>query len=263
MTERSFFENWLKAWSKGDAEQLLGYYHPQGYYQDPACPQGLQGHAQMHAYFTRLLKAYPGWTWSIDTLFPGEAGWTLRWNATWAEPWRKPLQGMDWIELRDGLISRNEVWFDTKFWPERAYSWDREGFTVSTDKQRLERERLLALLQATYWSANITPAQLEQRIETCVCFGLYAQGELIGFARALTDYHGMAYLADVIVASDWRGQGLGTWLVDCALQHTKLKPMRRWLLKTRDAHGVYHKLGFHPPYEPDGWLELLASDVSP
>lgn len=260
MSTQTLISEWLGAWSAGDAEKLLSFYRPAAYYQDPSCPQGLRGHEQMRPYFTKLLKAYPGWRWAQDQLFTGDQGLTLRWSVSWAEPWRQAIQGLDWITLRDGRIDRNEVYFDASAWPQRAYRWTRENCEVSTDKQRLDRDKLLALLRDTYWASAVTPPLLAQRIDSSLCFGLYADGAMIGFARALTDHHTFAYLADVIVDSAWRGKGLGTWMVDCALKHPKLQPMRRWLLKTRDAHGVYHKLGFHPLLEPDGYLELLAGD---
>lgn len=260
MSNAAFFDAWLAAWSGGDAEALLRFYHPHGVYQDPACPQGLQGHVQQAPYFRRLLAAYPGWRWQAEGLYPAEAGWTLRWRVSWPEAWRAPVQGLDWITLAGRLITRNEVYFDACQWPEPAREWHKPSFVVSTDARRLQRPRLQALLNATYWAAHMTPAQLEQRIHSSVCFGLYHETRLIGFARALTDHHTLAYLADVVVDAEWRGQGLGKWLVACALAHPQLQPMRRWLLKTRDAHGLYRQLGYHALAEPEGWLERLATD---
>ncbi|PKL77760.1 MAG: hypothetical protein CVV27_04625 [Candidatus Melainabacteria bacterium HGW-Melainabacteria-1] len=264
MDTRELIQAWLAAWSAGDVDQLLSYYHPQAFYQDPTCPQGLTGHAELSRYFAKLLKAYPGWNWQLDALFaaaeagsPDSTGLTLRWQLKWAEPWRPQIQGLDWIELdSDGLITRNEVYFDARDWPERAQVWNRDDFTVSTDKQRLDRERLLALLRDTYWAAGLSPERLAQRIESSRCFGLYQQMQLIGFARALTDYQSFAYLADVIVDPDWRGQGLGQMLIKCALEDPCLVPMRRWLLRTRDAHELYRPFGFKPLASLDNWLEI-------
>lgn len=262
----AWIDDWLRAWSEGDPERLLGFYHADAYYQDPACPGGLQGHAAIGAYFRKLLKAYPGWEWRRESLFPaapdgsGRTGLTLRWRANFAEAWRQALQGLDWIEMQDGLITRNEVYFDARNWPEKAWvqrlasEWG--TVELSTERGRLDRERLLALLRDTYWAADLTPERLAQRIETSLCFGLYHEAQLIGFARALTDYHTFAYLADVIIDPDWRGRGLGQWMMAQILAHPQTIPMRRWLLRTRDAHGLYHKFGFAPLASLDNWLEI-------
>ncbi len=261
----AFFDAWLGAWSNGDVEALLKFYHPEARYLAPDCPHGIRGHNQLKVYFENQLKAYPDWHWTRQELFKAETGWTLRWRLDWAEPWRPVIQGLSWIELQDNLIQRQDAYFDTHNWPKPAWSWqiekNGERFEISSDKQRLDRPRLLAMLRDTYWAENLTPEQLEQRIKTSFCFGLYRvqpgrySRELIGFARALTDTHTIAYLADVILAPEWRGQGLGTWLTSTALDHPDLQPMRRWLLRTRDAHSLYHKLGFEPLRDLNGWLE--------
>lgn len=261
--QTAFIDAWLTAWSNGDAAKLLAFYHPEARYRDPACPKGLNGHEALGEYFAKLLAAYPDWRWTRQELFPAQAGLTLRWRLDWAESWRPVTMGLDWLELKDGLISRHEVYFDASHWPELGWTWqqasdDGTHFEVSTDKQRLNRDRLLQMLRDTYWAPELTPEQLNSRIESSVCFGLYHQKALIGFARALSDGHSIAYLADVIVAPEYRGQGLGYWLTECALNHPELQPMRRWLLRTRDAHGLYQKLGFEPLRDLGGWLEKWA-----
>jgi GNAT superfamily N-acetyltransferase len=121
--------------------------------------------------------------------------------------------------------------------------WHRGEYILSDDKARLDVPAIKALLRATYWASDRTDEQFERVIKHSVCFGLYHRGRQVGFARVLTDFAVFAYLGDVIVAPEHRGQGLGKWMVECILTHPALDVTTQ-CLSTRDAHSLYERYGF-------------------
>jgi GNAT superfamily N-acetyltransferase len=92
-------------------------------------------------------------------------------------------------------------------------------------------------------------------------FGVYHGDEQVGFARVITDGATFAYLADVFIAEDHRGKGLSAWLMECILSHPDLQGLRRFLLATRDAHGLYRKFGFTPLASLEPWMQLHDAEV--
>jgi GNAT superfamily N-acetyltransferase len=83
----------------------------------------------------------------------------------------------------------------------------------------------------------------------------------VGFARVISDYATYAYIGDVFLIESLRGRGLGKWLIECVMRHPRLQGLRRWSLVTRDAHGLYSKLGFEPLKKPQNYMELHRPDV--
>jgi GNAT superfamily N-acetyltransferase len=94
-----------------------------------------------------------------------------------------------------------------------------------------------------------------------LCFGAYADGRQVGFARVVTDYAGFGYLADVFVLPGWRGRGIGKRLMRFVLAHPQLQTLRRFLLATRDAHGLYAEFGFAALTSPDRFMERYDPDA--
>jgi len=125
--------------------------------------------------------------------------------------------------------------------------WTRGAYTISTDRTRLDLAMIHAFLSTTYWAKDRPRDATVRAIAASLPFGLYHGERQLGFARVLTDYATVAYLADVFVLPEARGRGLGAWLVETAMAHPELQHVRRWLLGTRDAHGLYRKFGFGPP----------------
>lgn len=122
--------------------------------------------------------------------------------------------------------------------------WRRDGYLISTDPDRLDRDAIWRFLRTTYWSPGIDPATVERAIDNSLPFGLYADGgEQAGFARAVTDTARFAWLADVFVMPEHRGRGLGVWLVETVLSHPDLAGIRI-VLGTKDAHTLYGRFGF-------------------
>lgn len=120
----------------------------------------------------------------------------------------------------------------------------RDGFTVSTDPGRLDLDAIHAFLSTSYWAEGIPREILERALRNSLCFGLYAETSQIGLARVITDAATYAYLCDVYVLPEWRGRGLGAWMMECVMEHPDLQGLRRFSLVTRDAHELYRPFGF-------------------
>jgi GNAT superfamily N-acetyltransferase len=139
--------------------------------------------------------------------------------------------------------------------------WQRDGFTISTDRARLDREAVHEFLAGSYWAKGIPREILDRSIEGALCFGIYEGGRQIGFARVITDYATFAYLADVYVLEPHRGRGLATWLMQSILSHPDLQGLRRWMLVTRDAHPLYRKIGFRELAHPERIMEMTFPGI--
>jgi GNAT superfamily N-acetyltransferase len=139
----------------------------------------------------------------------------------------------------------------------------RQGeFVVSTDPSQLDVSLIHEFLsQRSYWAAGIPLEAVRKSIDNSLCFGLYQQGSQIGFARMVTDRATFAYLADVFVLESARGQGLSKWLLECILRHPDLQGLRRILLGTLDAHGLYRQFGFTPVAAPERFMELFCPEI--
>ena len=138
----------------------------------------------------------------------------------------------------------------------------RGEFSISTDPARLNLDVVHGFLTNCYWATGIPRELVRRSIEHSLCFGLYAGGGAqVGFARVVSDFATVAYLGDVFVLESHRGRGLSEWLMECITQHPALQNLRRWILLTRDAHGLYYKFGFTPVKTPDRYMELHRPDV--
>ncbi len=129
-------------------------------------------------------------------------------------------------------------------------------YEITTDPTRLDVEAIHAFLTTSYWSPGIPRATVARAIANSVCFGVLHDGHQVGFARVITDKVTFAYLADVYVLEAHRGQGLVHRLMAAVKQHPDLQGLRRILLATRDAHGLYAKHGFKPLGAPDRMMEI-------
>ena len=125
--------------------------------------------------------------------------------------------------------------------------WQKENFIISTNKSKLNISYVHNFLSyQSYWAEGIPFNVVEKSIENSLCFGIYDGQKQIGFARIITDQATFGYLADVFVDTDYRGQGLGKWLMQ-VISHLPFMPLlRRFMLGTKDAHGLYEQFGFTP-----------------
>ena len=137
----------------------------------------------------------------------------------------------------------------------------RDDLVVSTDRRRLDVDLIHRVLASTYWANGIPRDVVVRAIAGSIAFGLYESGQLVGFARVVSDLATFAYLADVFVVEARRGHGLGDWLVESILLHPQLQGLRRFALITRDAAPLYARHGFATPAEPSGYMERVDRDV--
>jgi enamine deaminase RidA (YjgF/YER057c/UK114 family)/GNAT superfamily N-acetyltransferase len=138
---------------------------------------------------------------------------------------------------------------------------ERGGYEVSTDRSRLDLAAVHRFLSTSYWSPGLPLDVLTRAVVGSLCFGLYKGGEQVGFARVVTDRATFAYLCDVYVLEAHRGRGLGRWLMEVVAAHPSLQGLRRFVLVTRDAHGLYERFGFRPLARPEGYMELHRPDA--
>jgi GNAT superfamily N-acetyltransferase len=118
-----------------------------------------------------------------------------------------------------------------------------------------------AFLTQTYWAKGIPKETVRRSIEGSLCFALLHKDEQIGFARVISDRATIAYLGDVFVLEPYRGRGLAKWLMECVSSHPDLQGLRRWMLATSDAHGLYRQFGFKELGKPHVFMERHDPDV--
>jgi GNAT superfamily N-acetyltransferase len=146
--------------------------------------------------------------------------------------------------------------------PDAIVEHHRGEFLVSTDPKRLNLDVIHNFLTNCYWAKGIPLETVKRSIEHSLCFGVYdSGGAQVGYARVISDFATVAYLGDVFVLESHRGRGLSKWIMECILQHPALQGLRRWILLTRDAHGLYTQFGFTPVKSPERYMELHRPDV--
>src|SRR3954452_18230426 len=132
-----------------------------------------------------------------------------------------------------------------------------EGLVLSDEVSRLDIDRIHAWLSEAYWANDRDRATIERSIAHSYSLGVYApSGEQVPLSRATTDYATFAWLGDVVVDADWRGRGIGTWLVGEMVRELRSRGVPRFALGTRDAHGVYERVGFTSLRVPNIWMEI-------
>lgn len=129
------------------------------------------------------------------------------------------------------------------------------NYSISTDKLLLQPDVIHRFLTTSYWAEGISKDRVLTRINNSLCFGVYYNNQQIGFARLITDFDSFAYLADVFILPEHRGKGLSKQLMEFILSYPELPKLRRWLLATRDAHGLYKQYGFTSLAIPERWME--------
>ncbi|HYX49534.1 MAG TPA: GNAT family N-acetyltransferase [Ktedonobacteraceae bacterium] len=139
--------------------------------------------------------------------------------------------------------------------------WSQGEYVICTDKHRLDLLAIHSFLMRSYWAEGIPFETMKKSIEHSLNFGMYAAGKQIGFARVITDYATYAYIGDVYILEDFRGQGLSKWLMQVITDHPELQGLRRWTLLTRDAHELYRKTGFAEPRNLERYMEKVNPDI--
>lgn len=134
-------------------------------------------------------------------------------------------------------------------------------YEISTERSRLDLALIHDYLGSSYWAQGIPRAVVERSIQHSLCFGAYLDGRQTGFARVVTDYSTFAYVADVFVVPEHRGRGISKLLLRAILEHPELQGLRRFLLATHDAHGLYAQFGFQPLAHPEHFMTVHKPDV--
>lgn len=140
-----------------------------------------------------------------------------------------------------------------------------DGFTISSDPSKLQKERIHAFLSTqAYWCLGLPRSVLARAIEGSICFGVYNREDLqVGFARVVTDRATFAWLCDVYIEDAYRGKGLAHRLMEAVMAHPELQGLRRFCLTTKDAHSIYAKYGFEPTQTPTYWMEIKNNSIYP
>jgi GNAT superfamily N-acetyltransferase len=139
--------------------------------------------------------------------------------------------------------------------------WSKGDYEISTDPARIDMAMVHEFLTNSYWAKGIPAETVRLSIEKSIPFGVYHGQQLVGFARIISDLATFAYLADVFILPSHRRRGLSLWLMECIVSHPDLQGLRRWMLATKDAHGLYAKFGFAPVKSPESWMEIHRPDV--
>ena len=136
-----------------------------------------------------------------------------------------------------------------------------QGYDISLDPARLQLDVIHGFIAGSYWASGMPRETMARAIANSICVGAYPGGEQVGFARVVTDRATFAYLADVFVLLDHGGKGLAKAMVQALHDHPELQGLRRWMLATNDAHGVYTALGWQPLAQPELFMQRHDPDV--
>lgn len=146
-----------------------------------------------------------------------------------------------------------------------------DGFVISDDPGRIDAAAAHAYLSRSYWCPGIPREVVERSIRGSMAFGVYGPGgpdgppgsgsAMVGFARVITDRATFAYIGDVYVLEEFRGRGLSKALMRAIRSHPDLQNLRRWMLLTRDAHGLYEQFGFARTQNPQDVMEVRDREV--
>ena len=134
-------------------------------------------------------------------------------------------------------------------------------YEISTDRTRLDIEVIHDFLTNSYWAKGVPRSIVECSIQHSLPFAAFQGTNQVGFARVITDFATFAYIADVFVLNEHRGRGVARALIRAILSHPQLKGLRRLLLATRDAHGLYAKFGFQPLSHPEHFMTIRNANA--
>jgi GNAT superfamily N-acetyltransferase len=135
--------------------------------------------------------------------------------------------------------------------------FNKSRYNITYGYEYMDFFKVTEMLTATYWSPGIKMDEVKRgAANSALVMGVFKSTEQIGYARVISDKTRFAYILDVIVDERYRKQGIGQMMIKTILQHTALKEVYQWTLITKDAHGVYSKLGFKPIEHPEKWMEI-------
>ncbi len=137
-----------------------------------------------------------------------------------------------------------------------------DGYSLSSDPARQQIAVIHGFLSRSYWAEGVSEEIVRRSMAHSLCFGVFARdGAQVGFARVISDRTTFAYLADVFVLEEHRGRGLAERLMRMVVAHPDLQGLRRFMLCTKDAHGLYVKAGFSAVAKPEILMEKVQLDL--
>ncbi|KYN82440.1 GNAT family acetyltransferase [Vibrio cidicii] len=137
-----------------------------------------------------------------------------------------------------------------------------EEYRISTNQDDFDFEVIYRFISQSYWAKDIPKDTLQKALDNSLCFGVLERtGKQVGFARLITDKATFAYLADVFIVEDSRGKGLSKSLIASVVSHPDVPGLRRMVLATRDAHGLYAQYGFKPIENPEVLMQIWQPNV--
>lgn len=137
----------------------------------------------------------------------------------------------------------------------------KDEYSIGTDKALLDVDYIHTVLSKTYWAENVSKDVVQRSINGSLCFGVYHRQKQVGFARVITDEATFAYLCDVFIDEAHRGKGISKRLMQTVMAYPTLQGLRRFMLATKDAHGLYGQFGFRPLTATERWMHIHKPDV--
>lgn len=143
----------------------------------------------------------------------------------------------------------------------KALNFMNDKYTLKTQLEDMDLVLIHHHISRSYWAAGIPFDVLHKALKNSLCFGLFLDAEQVAFARMVTDRATFAYLADVFVVPEHRSKGISKRLMQAIVEHPDLQGLRRMMLATRDAHGLYEQFGFTALQNPDMMMENWVPDI--
>jgi GNAT superfamily N-acetyltransferase len=140
--------------------------------------------------------------------------------------------------------------------------WTLDEFTLTDDSSRIDVDAVESMLRKSYWASARERSVIEKSLNASFVLSLFRGGEMVGMARVISDYCTFAWLCDVFIKDEARGRGLSKWMMDVLFSHPAFAPTTRWVLATRDAHGLYRKYGFIDAH-PKRWMVKGFAAIDP
>lgn len=141
------------------------------------------------------------------------------------------------------------------------YEKKKDDFLITTDPHKIDVNVVYELLNATYWAQGRSIGIIQKSIDYSLCFSLLDQGKQVGFLRVVTDRAVYAYLCDIVIDEQYRGRGMGKWMLQCVFEHPDLLHLKRWSLVTKDAHDFYKQFGFKELSDANKYMEIVDNTM--
>jgi len=247
---QQFAADWFAAWNRHDLDAILYHYADDVEFTSPFVSKTLgaeigvvRGKHSLRDYFSRALSACPELKFEHSQVFVGVNGLTLHYrsvkNLMAAEVMTFNAQSKivcvqaHYAQIRQPMEQRQSP----------VHEWRSGEYLLTDDRAQLDLDAVCTLLHSTYWANDRPREVIEKGILHSTCLSLIHDGKLVGFIRGVTDQATFTWVCDVIVDPEYRGKGLGKWIVQCFLEHPDLQTVSHHLC-TKDAHALYEEFGF-------------------